>query len=149
MQTLWINRAKQTAFVSIALSQEGCQMQRLPLIPQWKMHDFRERSFIYEARSIVGRGYGIKVVLLMRYLTDTLKNIWTQFGRTKCAKRQLEASEVKFCGLVNFLFAFGKAKSNAECTGQQKSDSFTTDKLCAGSPIALLCFSAWTTAKWK
>lgn len=89
----------------------------------------RERSFIYEARSIVGRGYGIKVVLLMRSLTDTLKNIWMQFWRTKCAKRQLEGSKVKFCRMINFFFTFGKAISNSERPGQHKSDPFTTDKL--------------------
>lgn len=56
-----------------------------------------------------------------------------QFERTKHAKIQMEESKAKFFGLINFLFTFRKAISNAECTGQQKSDSFTRKKLYARS----------------
>lgn len=56
-----------------------------------------------------------------------------QFERTKHAKIQMEESKAKFFGLINFLFTFRKAISNAECTGQQKSDSFTSKKLYARS----------------
>lgn len=56
-----------------------------------------------------------------------------QFERTKHAKIQMEESKAKFFGLINFLFTFRKAISNAECTGQQKSDSFTSKKLYAQS----------------
>lgn len=56
-----------------------------------------------------------------------------QFERTKNAKIQMEESKAKFFGLINFLFTFRKAISNAECTGQQKSDSFTSKKLYARS----------------
>lgn len=45
----------------------------------------------------------------------------------------MEESKAKFFGLINFLFTFRKAISNAECTGQQKSDSFTSKKLYARS----------------
>lgn len=56
-----------------------------------------------------------------------------QFERTKNAKIQMEESKAKFFGLINFLFTFRKAISNAECTGQRKSDSFTSKKLYARS----------------
>lgn len=45
----------------------------------------------------------------------------------------MEESKAKFFGLINFLFTFRKAISKAECTGQQKSDSFTSKKLYARS----------------
>lgn len=54
---------------------------------------------------------------------------------------------MKFCGLINFLFTFRKAVSNTECAGQQKSDSFTTDKLCAGSVIRV--FVPWLELQLK
>lgn len=63
-----------------------------------------------------------------------------QFERTKHAKTQMEESTAKFFGLINFLFTFRKAKSNTECTGQQKSDSFTTERRCSGSVINIFIF---------
>lgn len=68
-----------------------------------------------------------------------------QFERTKHAKIQMEESKAKFFGLINFLFTFRKAISNVECTGQQKSDSFTSKKLYARSVryIFIYLFPFW------
>lgn len=43
---------------------------------------------------------------------------------------------MKFCWMINFLFTFWKAISNAEHPGQHKSDPFTTDELRAASRMA-------------